>query len=193
MKINLIIVLLIFSCAGCGSNNSSSDAEQTVKITVDDASDSYIEDAEANDNLSLLATECDFDFSGITSIVQYFSSELLGSDRVIRMDYYAPSLDSWNQNKYVVIDDSNSCNAPGVRVLIASDLANARATSDQESLYGCGATCTYTLNSETHDESDKYTSLSMSWECTNVGNNSLVTPGKFGNLIDKHVGNVLCE
>lgn len=158
-------------------------------ITVNTSSDSCIEDENENDNLTLLLTECDLSNNKVD---QYFSSEAMGSSRIIKMDYSIPSLDSWVDGKYTATDSSSSCNAPGYRSLATSDLQTARASNNDDTLYGCGATCAYTLISETHDSSGNYTSASFSWECTNVGVNVLSSPSFFGNVIDKHIGKATC-
>lgn len=162
-------------------------------ITVNTSADSYIEDENENDNLTLLLTECDLDWNGTAKITQYFKSEALSQNRIIEMDYYAPSLSSWVEGKYTNADSSDSCGAPGFRDYVAKDVQEAKTSRiSGDTLYACGGTCKYTLIDETHDENNKYTSLSLSWECTNVGVNPLSSPTVFDNVIDKHLGKAIC-
>lgn len=163
------------------------------KLVINTSADAYIEDANENDNWTLLETECDLSSSSGREISQYYRSQLLGSNRIVKTDYALPALNSWNNNQFTSNDTSNGCNAPGLRNLKVSELQQARASNDFDMLYACGASCVYTLISETHDSNEDYLTIEVSWECRNVGHNTLSSPGIFGLYLDKHVGKVKCQ
>ncbi len=158
------------------------------RINLNPSADSSIEDANENDNLTLLLTECDLVKGEVN---QFYKSEMLGEGRIVKMDYYVPGVTSWSNGKFTSVETAGSCGAPGYRSLLVNDLQSARVSNNLDTLYGCGGTCSYTLINETHDDKS-YTSISLSWECINVGVNSLVDPSLFGNVIDKHIGKASC-
>ena len=161
-------------------------------LAIDTAADSYVEDKNTNDNLTLLLTECNLDPGSSTTVTQYYSSAVIGDGRIIKSDFRLPTFEKWTNGKYSTADNSDSCGAPGLRILKTGDLQVARASNDFQALYGCGATCIYTITSEQHNADNKFTAINLNYECTNVGHNTLSSPGIYGLLVDKHIGKAKC-
>lgn len=191
-----LLFIMIFAIIGCGGEDNSNQADDNGSqvnktITVNPNADSYIEDTEQNDNLTLLLTECDLSPAAGRTVIQYFRSEALGDNHIIRSDFYLPKLSDWENNNYQRAETPNSCNAPGYTSFKTGDLQEARFGYDWDNAYHCGATCNYNLISESHNDYDEYTAIEVTWECTNVGGGG--PGGIFGLYIDKHVGKATCN
>lgn len=175
---------------GCGSKSDDNSGAKV--ITVDKKADSYIEDKDQNDNLTIKETECDL--KNNNKITQYLNSEALGSGFIVELDLTLPSVEKWTGDKYNVTEASSSCGAPGYRALQTSDLIEAKGNmgSVMQFLYSCGATCEYTLTSKTVGSDGKFTKLAVSWICTNIQRINLNDQQPFGAAIDKQIGKAEC-
>jgi len=191
MKNKYFIFIIIHLSVGCGSGNNKSGDFSSAIVAVDTSADSYIEDSEQNDNLTIVETSCDLQGEG-AKVEQYYSSEALGEGFFVSSEYTLPLYRSWSNDTYVVEDGSDECNSPGYRALSGSTVAEA-STNTANFLYGCGGKCTYAITEKSIDENGKFNNLTVTWVCSDVGVNNLLGPGNFGNSVDKHVGKVECK
>ena len=186
-------LIAIFVLHACGStSDGGGDAVSVPKIDIKMSSDGYVEDADANDNLALMKTECSFANQGLPQIKQFFRSELLGEGYVVKMDVSLPRYEGWSGEKYARVDTSSDCNDPGYTAIVAKDLGDV-PLNNLSFAYSCGARCDYTLKSKTLGADGQFTALSVGWVCTGSNMMRLFGTGRFGGVIDKAVGTIRCE